>query len=80
MWQNSKLKMWKTQNVTKPKRWQNSEIQIVTKLKNSKCDISKTQNVTELTNPKCDKTQKLKCDKTQETKCDTTQKLNMWQN
>ena len=71
MWWNSKCDI--TKKVTKFKK-----NQIVKKLKNSKCDNSKTQNVTEPTNPKRDKTQKLKCDKTQRTKCDTTQKLNMW--
>ena len=36
----------------------------LTKLKNSKCDNSKTEHVTKLKKWKCEKTQKFKCDQT----------------
>ena len=67
MWQNSKTqketKLKKTKNVTKLKKikmWQNSN---VTKLKNSKCDL----------------TQKLKYDQTKKSICDKTLKFQIWQ-
>ena len=64
------IKITKQNNICSTIKWHNKKKKkIVTKFKNSKCDItqklnmwqnSKTQNMTKLKKSKCDKTQKLK--------------------
>ena len=72
----------KNEIVIKKPACDNSEIKIVTKLKNSNCESSKNQMVTKLKfgkcaiskikcllNPNCGKTKRSSCDKTQKLKC-----------
>ena len=88
MWQNSicgktkQLRIWHNLQTPKLKnsKCDNSKTQNVTKLKNSKCD--NTQKLTKLKNTKCDKNKKNKWkrDKTKDSKDVQNQTLKMWQN